>query len=137
MANVQECWLARFARYYITAASPLHYAVSSIDGSSHSRLYGPHPFLCRNNYYARVWTRHYYVNIMFPSHYAVSIINCSSQNCLCDPFTEAVTFYGGSRTSCSQNSLVGFFNVDFDFFAFVRTHDLGLQVKLFMGFFSP
>ncbi|KAG5391656.1 hypothetical protein IGI04_021619 [Brassica rapa subsp. trilocularis] len=73
--------------------------------------------------------RQHYVSITL----RVSIINGSSHNCLCDPFTEAVTFYGSSRTSCSQNSLIGFFNVDFDFFAFVRTHDLGLQVKLFYG----
>ncbi|CAF1853386.1 unnamed protein product [Brassica napus] len=34
---VQECWFARVAHDYVTAASLSHYAVSSIDGSSQSR----------------------------------------------------------------------------------------------------
>ncbi|WZZ34683.1 hypothetical protein YC2023_018084 [Brassica napus] len=34
--TVQECGLARPARYYVTAASPSHYAVLNIDGSSQS-----------------------------------------------------------------------------------------------------
>nr|VDD37140.1 unnamed protein product [Brassica oleracea] len=38
---VQECGFARFARYILTVASPSHYAVSSIDGSSHCRICGP------------------------------------------------------------------------------------------------
>ncbi|KAL0815040.1 hypothetical protein Bca101_071483 [Brassica carinata] len=38
---VQECGFARFARYIFTVASPSHYAVSSIDGSSHCRICGP------------------------------------------------------------------------------------------------
>ncbi|KAG5403849.1 hypothetical protein IGI04_009968 [Brassica rapa subsp. trilocularis] len=78
--TVQEYRLAIFTRYYITVASLLHYAVSSIDSSSHSRY--------------------------------------------CDPVTGSVILYGGSQTYCSQNSLVGFFNVDFDFFAFLRTRAL-------------
>ncbi|CAN7123937.1 unnamed protein product [Brassica rapa subsp. narinosa] len=40
-STVQECGVARFARYYVIAASPSHYAVSSIDGSSQSRLCSP------------------------------------------------------------------------------------------------
>ncbi|KAF3531704.1 hypothetical protein DY000_02039817 [Brassica cretica] len=39
--TVQECGLARSARYYITTASPSHYAVSSIGGSSQIRFYDP------------------------------------------------------------------------------------------------
>ncbi|KAL0704091.1 hypothetical protein Bca4012_070516 [Brassica carinata] len=35
--------------------------------------------------------------------------------------------------SCSQNPLIGFFNVDFDFIAFSRMRALGLQVKLLYG----
>ncbi|KAH0910529.1 hypothetical protein HID58_033850, partial [Brassica napus] len=38
--TVQECGYTKFTRYYFTAASPSHYAVSSIDGSSHNRLCG-------------------------------------------------------------------------------------------------
>ncbi|KAH0944107.1 hypothetical protein HID58_003744, partial [Brassica napus] len=51
----------------------------------------------------------------------------------CDPFLGAAIVYGGSQTSCYQNPLVGFFNVDFDFFAFFRMQALGLQVKLLYG----
>uniref|UniRef100_M4DXZ8 Uncharacterized protein n=1 Tax=Brassica campestris TaxID=3711 RepID=M4DXZ8_BRACM len=85
-ATVQECGFASSDCYYNIAASPLHYAVSSIDGSSQ-----------------------------------------------CDPFLGAAIVYGGSQTSCYQNPLVGFFNVDFDFFAFFRMQALGLQVKLLYG----
>ncbi|CAN6820898.1 unnamed protein product, partial [Brassica oleracea] len=86
---VQECGLASTDRYYITAASPLHYAISSIDSSSQSRH--------------------------------------------CDPLTGATIFYGGSQISCYQNPLVGFFNVDFDLFAFLRTRAVGPQVKFLYG----
>ncbi|CAF2050189.1 unnamed protein product, partial [Brassica napus] len=85
-ATVQECGFASSDCYNNIAASPLHYAVSSIDGSSQ-----------------------------------------------CDPFLGAAIVYGGSQTSCYQNPLVGFFNVDFDFFAFFRMQALGLQVKLLYG----
>ncbi|KAF2561832.1 hypothetical protein F2Q70_00016931 [Brassica cretica] len=36
--TVQECGLARPARYYVTAASPSHYAFLNIDGSSQNWL---------------------------------------------------------------------------------------------------
>ncbi|KAF2570083.1 hypothetical protein F2Q70_00001814 [Brassica cretica] len=36
--------------------------------------------------------------------------------------------------NCSQNPSIGLFNVDFDFFAFLRTRALGIQVKLLYGF---
>ena len=85
----QECELVRSAHYYITAACPLYFIVSSIDDSLHSRH--------------------------------------------CDPLTRAVILYGVSQTSYSQNLLVGFFNVDLDFFVFLRTWVLGLQVKLLYG----
>ncbi|CAF2142040.1 unnamed protein product [Brassica napus] len=38
---MQECGFTRFAPYILTVASPSHYTVSSIDGSSHTRIYGP------------------------------------------------------------------------------------------------
>ncbi|WZZ78572.1 hypothetical protein YC2023_099144 [Brassica napus] len=41
--------------------------------------------------------------------------------------------YRCSQTSCSQNPLIGFFKVEFDFFAFLLTRALGLQVKLLYG----
>ncbi|CDY26078.1 BnaC06g11180D [Brassica napus] len=112
---VQECGLARFTCYYVTVASPSHYAVSSIDGSSHNRSYS------------------------FPTHIfvaktiAVSIIDGSSQVRLCDHLTGAAIFYRVSWTTCYQNPLVGFFIVVFDFFALFRTRALGLQVKLLYG----
>ncbi|WZZ34244.1 hypothetical protein YC2023_017645 [Brassica napus] len=75
----------------------------------------------------------YYVTVASPLHYVVSSIDVSSQSRHCDPVTGSVILYGGSQTYCSQNSLVGFLNVDFDFFAFLRTRALGLQVKLLYG----
>ncbi|CAN6930730.1 unnamed protein product [Brassica oleracea] len=75
----------------------------------------------------------YYITVAFPFHYAVLSIDGSSQSRHCDLLTGAAIFYGGSRTFCYQNPLVGFFNVDFDFFAFLRTRALGLQVKLLYG----
>ncbi|CAH8318618.1 unnamed protein product [Eruca vesicaria subsp. sativa] len=39
--TVQEYGFARFSRYYVTDASPLHYDVSSIDGSSQSWYRNP------------------------------------------------------------------------------------------------
>ncbi|WZZ86755.1 hypothetical protein YC2023_115334 [Brassica napus] len=36
--------------------------------------------------------------------------------------------------NCSQNPSVGLFNVDFNFFAFLRTRALGIQVKLLYGY---
>ncbi|KAF3600552.1 hypothetical protein F2Q69_00033503 [Brassica cretica] len=39
--TMQECGLAKFDCYYVIAAIPSHYAVSSIDGSSKSRFYDP------------------------------------------------------------------------------------------------
>ena len=71
---VQECGFARFSRYYVTAASPLHYAVSSIDGSSHSQLYGPVQEC------GLASSSCCYVIAAPPSHYAVSSIDGSSQS---------------------------------------------------------
>ena len=172
---VQECGFARFSRYYVTAASPLHYAVSSIDGSSHSQLYGPvqecglasssccYVIAAPPSHYAvsnidgssqsqlygapipilvaetivqeggHARFARFYVIVASPSHYAVSSIDGSSQSHLCDFPTGAVIFYGVSRNSCFQNSLVGLFNVDFDLCAFLRTRALGLQVKCLYG----
>ncbi|CAN7094486.1 unnamed protein product [Brassica rapa subsp. narinosa] len=71
--------------------------------------------------------------IIYKISSSVSSIDGSSQSHLCDFPTGAVIFYGVSRNSCFQNSLVGLFNVDFDLCAFLRTRALGLQVKCLYG----
>ncbi|WZY87059.1 hypothetical protein YC2023_033443 [Brassica napus] len=43
MIYCARVWTRRFACYYVTAAPPSHYAVSSIDGSSQSQLFDPPP----------------------------------------------------------------------------------------------
>ncbi|CAF2057351.1 unnamed protein product [Brassica napus] len=131
---VQECGLARFTCYYVTVASPSHYAVSSIDGSSHNRSYSfPTHIFVAKTICGLVRSSRYYTTAAYPSHYAVSIIDGSSQVRLCDHLTGAAIFYRVSWTTCYQNPLVGFFIVVFDFFALFRTRALGLQVKLLYG----
>ncbi|CAG7886269.1 unnamed protein product [Brassica rapa] len=134
---LQECGLASSSCCYVIVALPSHYAVSSIDGFSQSQpaLWCPHPYPCRKNYCARVWTRQIY---SFLCHRCVSITLCRLKHRRF--FTEsslrlsqAVIFYGVSRNSCFQNPLVGLFNVDFDLCAFLRTRALGLQVKCLYG----
>ncbi|KAH0898523.1 hypothetical protein HID58_048091 [Brassica napus] len=88
--TVQECGLARPARYYVTAASPSHYAVLNID-----------------------------VLLRQP-------LRTSLQR-------REIHAYSETDFNCSQNPLVGFFNVDFDFFVFFRTRALELKVKIFYG----
>ena len=73
----------------------------------------------------------YYAIPAFPSHYAVSNIDGYSQSRHYDPLTGAAIFYGVSQTSCYQNPLVGFFNIDFDFFAFLRTQTLSFSMGIF------
>ncbi|CAN6982504.1 unnamed protein product, partial [Brassica oleracea var. botrytis] len=63
----------------------------------------------------------------------ISSIDSSSQSRHCDPLTGATIFYGGFQISCYQNPLVGFFNVDFDLFVFLRTRAVGPQVKFLYG----
>ncbi|KAF3584402.1 hypothetical protein F2Q69_00028678 [Brassica cretica] len=75
---VQECGFARFARYIFTVASPSHYAVSSIDGSSHCRICGPPNLLVAGTIivqecgFARFTN---FITAALPSHYAVSNID--------------------------------------------------------------
>ena len=88
--------------------SPSHYAISSIDGSSHSRLCGsPIPFLVTRTTvqdcgFAR--SVRYHVTIASPSYYAVSSIDGSSQSQPYDLHTVAAIFNGGSRMSCSSRT---------------------------------
>ncbi|KAG5398682.1 hypothetical protein IGI04_020496 [Brassica rapa subsp. trilocularis] len=65
----------------------------------------------------------YYVIAASSSHYDVSNFNSFSQSQLSDPLTGAtiIFFYRGFRTSCSQNPINRFFNVNFDFFIFFQT----------------
>ncbi|CAN6850559.1 unnamed protein product [Brassica oleracea] len=87
-----ECGSARFVRYYITAALPSHYAVSSIDGSSQSRIYDPPNLLIAETIVqecglARTTN---YITAAPPSHYAISSIDGSSQSQLCNLLTGVV-----------------------------------------------
>ncbi|KAH0868647.1 hypothetical protein HID58_075669 [Brassica napus] len=102
---VQECGFARFARYILTVASPSHYVVSSIDGSSHCRICGPPNLLVAGTIivqecgFARFTN---FITAALPSHYAVSNIDGSSQSQLCDLQTGAVIIFNGcSQISCS------------------------------------
>ncbi|CAF1815584.1 unnamed protein product [Brassica napus] len=107
--------------------------------SSHSLLYGPLSlFLVIGTFvqecglasssrcYVSITLRHlkhqwfftkfarFYVTVA-----SVSSIDGSSQSYLCDSLTGAVIFYRVSQNYCSQNPLVGFFNVDFDLCVFL------------------
>ncbi|CAN6994189.1 unnamed protein product [Brassica oleracea var. botrytis] len=89
---MQECGSARFVRYYITAALLSHYAVSSIDDSSRSRIYDPPNLLITETIvqecgFARTIN---YITAAPPSHYAVSSIDGSSQSQLCNLLTGVV-----------------------------------------------
>ncbi|CAN6929160.1 unnamed protein product, partial [Brassica oleracea] len=83
---VQECGLARFTSYYVTVASPSHYAVSSIDVSSQNRSYSfpSHFFVAKTivQECGHAKSSRYYVTVVSPSHYAVSSIDGSSQSWL-------------------------------------------------------
>ncbi|CAN6821645.1 unnamed protein product [Brassica oleracea] len=90
---VQECGFARFARYILTVASPSHYAVSSIDGSSHCRICGPPNILVAGTIivqecgFARFTN---FITAALPSHYA-------SDSCLRRlPSTSHCNSYSGS-----------------------------------------
>ncbi|CAF2070925.1 unnamed protein product [Brassica oleracea var. botrytis] len=91
-STVQECGSARFVRYYITAAFPSHYVVSSIDGSSQCRIYDPPNLLIAETIVqecglARTTN---YITAAPPSHYAVSSIDGSSHSQLCNLLTGVV-----------------------------------------------
>ncbi|KAL0794790.1 hypothetical protein Bca101_066167 [Brassica carinata] len=69
-----------------TCTTPTHYAVLSIDGSSHNPLYGPITGTTVKECGCARFT-HYYVTAAPPSHYAVSSIDGFSQSGLCDLHT--------------------------------------------------
>ncbi|CAN6889314.1 unnamed protein product, partial [Brassica oleracea] len=73
---VQECGFARFARYILTVASPSHYAVSSIDGSSHCRICGPPNLLVAGT--------------IIVQEYVVIFNGCSHVSCSCHTSTHRV-----------------------------------------------
>ncbi|KAF3486045.1 hypothetical protein F2Q69_00053496 [Brassica cretica] len=102
---VQECGFASLTCYYITAASPSHYAVSSIDGSSQSLICGtPNLFVAETTVQKCRLARStsYYATAAFPSHYAVSNIDSSSQSQLCDLQTRASILNIGYQMSFSS-----------------------------------
>ncbi|KAF2613906.1 hypothetical protein F2Q70_00009654 [Brassica cretica] len=86
---VQECCFARVAHDYVTAASLSHYAVSSIDGSSQSRIGGLPDLLVAGTIVQECGRARFYnsITVASPSHYAVPSIDGSSQSQLCDLHT--------------------------------------------------
>ncbi|WZZ69749.1 hypothetical protein YC2023_081119 [Brassica napus] len=107
-STVQECGFAKFTHYDFTDASPSHYAISSIDGSSQGRLCGsPPPFLVAGTTvqecgFAR--SVRYHITAASPSYYAVSSIDGSSKSQLCDLQLGAAIFNRSSRMSCSSRT---------------------------------
>uniref|UniRef100_A0A0D3C5K8 Uncharacterized protein n=1 Tax=Brassica oleracea var. oleracea TaxID=109376 RepID=A0A0D3C5K8_BRAOL len=103
---VQECGLARFTSYYVTVASPSHYAVSSIDGSSHNRSYSfpTHFFVAKTivQECGHAKSSRYYVTVVSPSHYTVSSIDGSSQSWL----YSSPTHFLAARTIVQECGLV-------------------------------
>ena len=83
---VQECCFARFTHDYFTAASRSHYAVSSIDGSSQSRICGLSDLLVVRTIVQECGFVRFinYITAAPPSQYAVSSINGSSHSQLRD-----------------------------------------------------
>ena len=83
---VQECCFARFTHDYFTAASRSHYAVSSIDGSSQSRICGLFDLLVVRTIVQECGFVRFinYITAAPPSQYAVSSIDGSSHSQLRD-----------------------------------------------------
>ncbi|WZZ69130.1 hypothetical protein YC2023_080500 [Brassica napus] len=156
---VQECCFARFVYVFLTVASLSHYAVSSIDGSSQSRICGLPDLLVAGTIVQECGLARFtnYITAAPPSHYAVSSIDGSSQSQLCDLQTGVVarrpiaissqiglqTFNGsyGSRASHLKflpinipTSSYRCINVVFDYQLFFRTIAMELKVKLPFGF---
>ena len=156
---VQECCFARFVYVFLTVASLSHYAVSSIDGSSQSRICGLPDLLVAGTIVQECGLARFtnYITAAPPSHYAVSSIDGSSQSQLCDLQTGVVarrpiaissqiglqTFNGsyGSRASHLKflpinipTSSYRCINVVFDYQLFFRTIAMGSKVKLPFGF---
>ncbi|KAL0752840.1 hypothetical protein Bca101_090508 [Brassica carinata] len=90
---VQECCFARFPHEVFTAASLPHYAVSSIDSSSQSRICGLPDLLVAGTIVQECGLARFTNSITaaIPSHYVVSSIDGSSQSQLCDIHTGVVT----------------------------------------------
>ena len=90
---MQECCFSRVAHDYFTAASLSHYAVSSIDGSSQSRIGGLPNLLVVNLIVQECELARFtnYITVALPSQYAVSSIDGSSQSQLLDFQTGVVT----------------------------------------------
>ncbi|KAF2589805.1 hypothetical protein F2Q70_00039051 [Brassica cretica] len=86
---VQEYCFARVAHDYVTAASLSHYAVSSIDGSSQSRIGGLSDLLVAGTIVQECGLARFYnsITVASPSHYAIPSIDGSSQSQLCDLHT--------------------------------------------------
>ncbi|KAF3577779.1 hypothetical protein DY000_02034431 [Brassica cretica] len=86
---VQECCFARVAHDYVTAASLSHYAISSIDGSSQSRIGGLPDLLVTGTIVQECGLARFYnsITVASPSHYAVPSIDGSSQSQLYDLHT--------------------------------------------------
>ncbi|KAL0886300.1 hypothetical protein Bca101_010283 [Brassica carinata] len=90
---VQECCFARFSYDYLTVASLSHYDVSSIDGSSQSRICGIPDLLVAGTIVKKCGLAritYNYITAVTPSHYAVSSIDSSSQSQLCNLQTGVV-----------------------------------------------
>ncbi|KAG2277125.1 hypothetical protein Bca52824_059680 [Brassica carinata] len=107
-STVQECGFARLSRYYVTVASPSHYAVSSIDGSSQSWICGTSTSLVAGTIVQEcklTKSTSYSITFASSSHYVISHIDGSSQCQLRDLQTGAAIINGGSRMSCSSRTL--------------------------------
>ncbi|CAH8361554.1 unnamed protein product [Eruca vesicaria subsp. sativa] len=83
---VQECCFAGFFHDYFTTASLSHYVVSSIDGSSQSRICARLNLLVADLIVQECGLARFtsYITVALPSQYAVSSIDGSSQSQLRD-----------------------------------------------------
>ncbi|KAL0670521.1 hypothetical protein Bca4012_033225 [Brassica carinata] len=99
---VQECCFARVAHDYITAAFLSLYAVSSIDGSSQSRISGLPDLLVAGTIVQECGLARFYnsITVASPSHYAVPSIDGSSQSQLCDLHTGFVASRSNNPEAC-------------------------------------
>ncbi|KAF3542527.1 hypothetical protein DY000_02000468 [Brassica cretica] len=107
-STVQECGFARLSRYYVTVASPSHYAVSSIDGSSQSWICGTSTSLVAGTIVQEcklTKSTSYSITSASSSHYVISNIDGSSQCQLRDLQTGAAIINGGSRMPFSSRTL--------------------------------
>ncbi|KAH0884971.1 hypothetical protein HID58_061067 [Brassica napus] len=161
---VQECWFARVAHDYVTAASLSHYAVSSIDGSSQSRSSFPNLLVAGTivqecglaritNYIMRVhhitpslsvtnyWARH--GNVEFRGLEPLISTSMSSNFILSASLEvglRTVNVAYGSRAShlkflpLNIPTTYRCINVVFDYQLFFRTIVMGTKVEFSFGF---